>query len=346
VNASPLLFFEAEIDMVLDQYVSSTSAALSAGLGVFAAMGLTIYFMVLGLAVARGDVEQPMSKILKDSFAMVIIASIAVVVGVYQQQIIGVVHGVLALLVSKMSGGSAKTVIESASLVFETTDVAVLVNGEAISLDRALWVIALKKANYFGIPDPSYFFAALCVALATVVVSALCILPMLLSKVAIALCLAIGPLFIMLGMFPQTKNYFTAWLSNLVGNIFTGMLIAAVCSLMTTVFISTLTKALDGAGSETFSPLAMGFAMLILGVVLGFTALNVSQLGAQLAGGGAALDSKGLAGTLVNYFLSKPKDDKDKTPDAPINSAEATPASYAAGQRARQIISSIGKRGG
>ena len=125
------------------------------------------------------------------------------------------------------------------------------------------------------------------------------------------------------------------------------MLIAGICTLMTTVFVAILKKAVVGVGTDDYNPLTMGFGMLVIGLGLGFTALHVSQQGAQLAGGGAAMDSKGIAGAVMQMIFSQKQANKsDKKPDAPSNSAEATPAAYAAGQRARQIISSIGKRGG
>jgi type IV secretion system protein VirB6 len=350
-NISPIYYLEGEIDRALGVYVTSASANLAAGLGVFAALGLTIYFMVLGLAVARGDVQQPMSKVVKDSLSMVIIAAIGIGAGVYQQQVVGAVYGVLEFLVAKMTSGGARTVGEAISMIFATNSGSVVVDGKPVSLDNALWVVALQNSNSLGIPQLSYMFASFCVWIATVFVSLFCILPWLLSKVGIAIGLAVGPLFIMLGMFPQTRNYFASWLSNVLGNVFTGMLVAAICSLMPTVFITILTKALVGAGTDDYSPMAMGLGMLVVGLGLGFVSLQVSQMGAQLAGGGMALDSKGVAGALVQRLMFKGLGGAAaaSTNAAATNSIAAAPAYGAgkqAGQRVGQILSGISKRGG
>jgi type IV secretion system protein VirB6 len=354
-NISPIYYLEGEIDRALGVYVTSASANLAAGLGVFAALGLTIYFMVLGLAVARGDVQQPMSKVVKDSLSMVIIAVIGIGAGVYQQQVVGAVYGVLEFLVSKMTSGGARTVGQAISMIFATDSGSVVVDGKPVSVDNALWVIALQNSNSLGIPQLTYMFANFCVWIATVVVSVLCVLPWLLSKVGIAIGLAVGPLFIMLGMFPQTRNYFASWLSNVLGNVFTGMLVATICSLMPTVFITILTKSLAGAGTDSYSPMAMGLGMLIVGIGLGFAALQVSQMGAQLAGGGMAMDSKGLAGAVVQSLIfSRAKGGStDKGSTGATNSVESSPSygfGHQKGQQARQrvgqILSGISKRGG
>jgi type IV secretion system protein VirB6 len=288
-----------------------------------------------------------MAKIAKESLSMVFISMIAFGSGVYQAQIIGLVQAVLSLLVSLVSNGSAQTVGEAVTLIFSMDSGSVNVDGQQISLDNALWIIAQKNSNQIGIPDFSYMLASFCVWIATIAVSLLCILPMILSKIGITIMLAIGPIFIALAIWPQTRNYFASWLSALIGNIFTGMLIAAVCTVMPAIFISILSKSLSAAGTESFNPVTMGLGVLVVGVGLGFTALSLAQQGAQLAGGGLGLDSKGFAGELVRRLVSgsSTKDEKTQGASPPNNSIQTGSRAYAAGQRARQIVGNLQGRG-
>ena len=117
--------------------------------------------------------------------------------------------------------------------------------------------------------------------------------------------LAVGTLFILLAMWVPTRKYFVAWLTFLLGNVFTGMFVAMVCSMLPMVYANVVTKSLSNAGSSEFNAILTGLDILIVAAGLAFVALQLSQIGAQLAGGGVALNSAGVAGAIINQTVAQ-----------------------------------------
>ena len=329
--------FEADIDTMLLNYVNSTSASMSGVLGGLTAAGITIYLMFMAYAITRGEVQDPMSKLTKEVFSMALIASIATGVGVYQQYVIGASNHVLGLLTSAVTQTNAKTIGETIDAFWSIT---ATVDGQQVPALNALWIMA-KKDSTAGIPNMSYFIAAILVFASTVILSVCCLLPAMLAKVGMSLMLAIGPLFITLAIIPYTRNYFASWLSNMLGNLMTLVLVALISSAAINLFRSTLEAQLKDLSYVDSSPLTVGLVLLIISAALGLASLHVSQTGAQLAGGGLALDTKGLAGAVVQGLVSK-NNSGDKTPEdkTPADKNSTSESAYSAGKRLGQMFSS------
>lgn len=353
IRTLPIHWLEPTIDQILSTYVNGVSASFSAALGVVVVSAITLQFTLLGLQIARGEVQEPMTKMVSESLGMIFLATVALGSGIYQSQIVGLATGLLQFLVSIVSNGQARSVGDAVELIF-TNDAAsgnVIINGQVVAIPDALWTIALQNPTYLGIPNFTYMISSFFIELAIMLVSALCLLPWILSKVAIAIGLAIGPMFIVLGMWPLTRNYFTSWLSFLVGNIFTGMLVALVCSLIPIAFKQIIVKSLQDAGAADFNPIATSLSLLVIGVALGFTALHLSQIGSQLAGGGVALNSGGFAGALIQRFVQKsPKDPgasgANNVKPSSLLSRASESVGRQTGKRVAQVVDAVKNRGG
>lgn len=334
--------FEKYFDAVLTDFATVTSTSLAAALGGIAAIGLTIYFMFMAFAIARGEIQEPMSKLTKDILGMVLIAVIATSVGVYQQYIMGGVYAVLELLTSAVTQSTAKSVGEAIDLLFTMTSRTG--DGQELPTLGALWVQAQKDGNAFGIPNLSYLISAVLVWISAVLLSVCVLLPSMLSKVGLNLMLAIGPLFIMLAIIPYTRNYFASWLSSMLGNLITLVLVACISGASLNMFQATLENALKDLSYDT-SPIPVALAIIVVAVALGLASLHVSQMGAQLAGGGIALDTKGLAGTVIQSIASrKGQSGAGDGGQASGSSNEMSSGGYDAGKRLGQIISGLGRK--
>jgi len=342
----PIAAFEHDLDTLLNTFVTSTSASIAGALGGIAAAGLTIYFMFMSYAIARGEIQEPMSKLTKEVVNMTLIAVIATAGGVYQNKVVGAANEVLGLLTKAVTQSSAKTVGETIDLLW--TQSTVTVNDEKVPTFNALWIMAKNDSNSIGIPNLSYFVAAVMVWIAAAFICICCLLPALLAKIGMSLMLAVGPLFIMLAIIPYTRNYFASWLSSMLGNLMTLVLVSMICSASTNIFRLTLEKALKELSYTDSSPLALGLNLIVIAFGLGLASLHVSQQGAQLAGGGLALDTKGLAGAFVQSTLMKSAmDSPDKKQNESPNTMQnggSTATPYSAGKRFGQIFSGI-KRG-
>lgn len=331
---------EAKVDEVLALYVNGTSAAVSAYAGGIAVVSLTIYYMYMSYAAARGDLSEPLSKITKDLLKISLVLGIALGGGAYQQTVIVFANAIISDMTSILTQGGAKTV--GAAIDYANTGCTVLPKSpECISYDAVFLKLAVNNQNWWGIPDPLYTVTFLIVALAQILISVLCILPVILAKVGMSLMLGIGPLFLLLAIFPVTVKYFEAWVSALLGFVITQVLVAAVCSVVPMIFKGLLQQAIEGGAKGDVSVLADALAVLIAAIGLGFTALHASQKGAQLAGGGMAMDSKGLGGMVTQSVMNRliqgrsdgpSKNQNDKSSNTENSASQESSGAYRAGR--------------
>jgi type IV secretory pathway VirB6-like protein len=106
---------------------------------------------------------------------------------------------------------------------------------------------------------------------------------MALARVALAVLLAIGPLFIVLLLFDGTKRFFEAWVAQLANYALVGVLAVLVASLlMTVVEAYAVQTAAKGAAILTVDALDM---LLVSGLVL-LILRQVMPIAARLAGQG------------------------------------------------------------
>jgi type IV secretion system protein VirB6 len=272
--------------------------------------------------------------------------------GNYQTYVIEVSQALVSDLTSRMSGGAAQSPGALIDAIFAD---CVTPPGESKCLppDTVFAFLAKKHESAFGIPDMSYFVANIFMGLAEVVIVVLCMIPVLLSKVALAIYMAIGPFFIMLAMFPQTRSYFNSWLSGALGNAFTLVIVAGICSIVPVI----MKKIIDDAFAKDLGGIEVlnrTIGALVASIGLGLTALKASQMGAQLAGGGVAMDGGNWLGAIGNMYtnmkgrMGQPQPEQSPQPTAPNSTQQSTPKPYtagrAAGQATRNVLEALSKR--
>src|SRR5512139_1791911 len=147
-----------------------------------------------------------------------------------------------------------------------------------------------EKGGVFN-GDVGYYIAAVIVYLLMGAVCVYTLFLMSLARVALAVLLAIGPLFIVLLLFDGTKRFFEAWIAQLANYALVGVLAVLTASLMLTVVESYAAQtAAKGAAILTVDALDM---LLVAGLVL-LLLRQVMPIAARL-GGGVTLTSFGVA---------------------------------------------------
>jgi type IV secretion system protein VirB6 len=300
---------EQQLDTALLLYVSATSQAMTNYLVPIAVTGTTIYYTMMGYAMARGDVSEPMSKLTKDVFTMLLVATVALVGGNYQNFVIGGFNAILSDLVSLVTvhGNGAPPMTSVGQAIDFIFEGCITPPGESrcLSWDSVLWFLAWKYRVAGFIPDLSWLWASILAGLAEDAIIVCCMLPYLLSKMALAVFLAIGPPFVLCLMWPSTRKYFDGWFSATLGNVMTLVIIAAICSVVPTIFRQYVVDAFNGITAEGVDVVARIDMLLVVALGMGFVALHASQKGAALAGGGVAMDSKGIGGMITQALITK-----------------------------------------
>ena len=263
----------------LATYVSAQAAATAAAIEPAAVTCAVIYVMVWGFLHLKGAIEEPVVA------GALRIARLAVVFGVGLQ----LWHYNDALVNTFMDA----PVELAAALVGAANPVSTIdtVWSQGGAVASSLW----EKGGVLN-GEVGFYLAGAIVYLLMGAVCVYALFLMALSRVALALLLAVGPLFIVLLLFESTRRFFEAWVAQLANYALVAVLAVLMTALMLTVVEAYATQtAARGAAILTVDALDM---LLVAGLVL-LLLRQVMPIAARL-GGGVALTSFGVAsGVLV-----------------------------------------------
>lgn len=258
---------EAGIDAYMNNFVTSTSSSLCSALIPLALTGVTIYIIVMGWAVMRGEAHDSLHTATWKLFRLTLIGAIALGGGAYQANVVDLVNGLQSGLVSAMSGepsigaaidnmGAPYKALKAALFQQAFSDVipsfGILIGGVIVTIAHA-WVMFVSLGFY------------------------------LIAKVSLALVLAIGPVFILCAMFPATQRFTESWAGQALNYVVLNTLIAASIAMVTslaTQFAEHITT-----NNETLMVIEAATNLLIVSLTLGFVVKKHDQLAQALTGG-------------------------------------------------------------
>lgn len=278
------------VESAVATYATSVSASLAASLVPVAVAGTTIYFIFMGWAIARGEVQDPLSAIMAKCIKIAIICAVALVGGTYQSYIIDFVNaieGVFTSAIGVASGGGA------------FTSVGALIDGSTLPIKTVTAKLFAEATKDFW---PNYYllWCGLICTVGQVLIVLLSLIPLLVAKVTLALLLAIGPAFVLLALWPATVRFTEAWLSATLSAVMTVVVVAAVVGFMPAFVIRYANRVLAAFGSVNI--LQDVLSLFIVIVVLSWIAWKSAEFGAQVVGG-ATLGNP--AGGLVTSYLTR-----------------------------------------
>src|SRR5450631_4729 len=99
---------ENSINLLLNNFVSSKSAALCNALAPIALTGITIYLITMGWAVMRGDASDSFHTILWKVFKITVIVGLALSAGEFQGTVVDGIEGIEGAFLSAF--GNANTI--------------------------------------------------------------------------------------------------------------------------------------------------------------------------------------------------------------------------------------------
>ena len=259
---------ETGVDTLLNSYVTTKSAAVSAAIAPVALTGVTVYVILMGFAIMRGEAHDSLHTFLWRSFKIAFVAGVALSAGEFQNSVIGFVQGIQDGLTQALSGApTLGALIDNVEQPY-------------IALQAALWDQATPS---FGLPSFSLVFAAVLVAIAQFVLFIIAFGMYLLAKIALALVLAVGPAFILCAMFPATQRFAESWIGQALNFALLNVLIAASIAMLTQ-FASDF--ALQMVGNVDNVNILRDVASLLMATcAMAVVLLNLERLASALAGG-------------------------------------------------------------
>jgi len=262
----------------LNNYVAAKVAATALAIEPAAVTLGTLYVMVWGFLQMKGSIQEPVMAGALRIARLVVVFGVGLRLWQYNALLVDTFMDAPVALAAALAG---------AANPIGTIDALWQQGG---SVADALW----QKGGVFN-GDFGFYLAA---AVVYGLMGAVCVYTlflMALARVALAVLLAVGPLFIVLLLFESTQKFFEAWIAQLANYALVSVLAVLTTVLMLTVVESyAVQTAAKGAAILTVDALDM---LLVAGIVL-LILKQVMPMAARLSGG-LALSSFGIASAVA-----------------------------------------------
>jgi type IV secretion system protein VirB6 len=242
----------------------------------------TVYVMVWGYLQLTGRIDEPFINGLKRIVTLAVVLGVALHLWAYNTLLVDTFYSAPAQLAAAVVGTQDPV----------TTVDAIWERGGAVA--GYLWNNGGMFSGDFG-----FYVAG---AVVWVLMGLLCVYTMFLialSTIALAVLLALGPLFIALLLFDATRRFFEAWTAQLANYALITILTVMVAALLLQVVESYAAQtAARGAAIVTVDALNM----MLVAVLVFLLLRQVMPIASALAGG-IALSSFGTVSRFVNWGL-------------------------------------------
>jgi type IV secretion system protein VirB6 len=276
--------FSAWLNGILTGYIANNTARIATLLAPAVVTLATLYVMVWGYLQLTGRIEEPFITGLKRIILLVVVLGGALDLWLYNQTIVDTFFNAPGQLAAGILGAYGPIGI---------FDQIVFSGGDAASL-------LIQKGGIFN-GDFSYYVAGYAIYLIVGLTAVYAMFLLALSKIALSILLALGPLFIALLFFETTKRFFEAWIAQLANYAFVTILTVLVAALMLGIVSSAAQQAADEGGGIQIADavrvcMAAGLTLLIM--------RQVMPMAAGLASG-LALSSFGVVSAAVAWGLGR-----------------------------------------
>lgn len=252
----------------LETFISDGTSNVSEWISGPLTAAVTLYIVLYGYLVLRGSVQEPILDFAYRAIKLAIIVMLAKNASEYQTYVANIFFEVLPREISQaLNTGAAPSATTFDSLLDKGQDSA------ADIWSRASWSLDIV----LGIGGAMVIGASFIVAAIGYVVS-------LYARLALAIVLAIGPIFVALAMFQATRRFTEAWLGQLASFVILQVLVVAVGSLLITCIDTTFT-AIQGYSDVLMRPTAL-CAICLAALYVFYQLPNIAS---ALAAGGASL---------------------------------------------------------
>src|ERR1700677_812413 len=271
----------------LATYIGDNTARLASVLEPTVVTLATIYVMAWGYLHLMGKIDEPIIAGLKRICMVALILGVGLQLWLYNTVIVDTFYNAPAQLAAAMVGSSDP--VSTIDTIWES--------GGAVA--GALWN---KASAPWSMSDIVFFIAG---AIVFCLMAILCVYAMFLialSSIALAVLLALGPLFVALLFFDATRRVFVAWIAQLTNYALITVLTVMVGALLLQIVQSYAAQtAARGSAIFTVDVLHMVLVAMLVFLVL----RQVMPIASGLAGG-ASLNSFGFVSRSVGGGLGGP----------------------------------------
>jgi type IV secretion system protein VirB6 len=274
-----------KLSSTLTTYVSDTATSIIGAIGPVAAQLLTLYFIIYGISMMRGLVEEPISDFAMRVIKTSIILALALNIGIYNGQIVNFLWNSPDKLAQYVSGAGSSTVANMDYLDSLMT--------QFYNLGDKYWQFSSGATSL----DIGPKIMAVVTWLAGVVVTVYAAFLLILAKMALAVILGIGPIFVLLLMFEGTKRFFESWFGQALNYVFVVVLTSAAVKLILSLIVAYMPSA-NAVAADTGS-IAAAIPPIALAGIGALVMMQLSSVASAL-GGGVAISTLGAGNAVWN----------------------------------------------
>ncbi|HVN45272.1 MAG TPA: type IV secretion system protein [Steroidobacteraceae bacterium] len=276
--------FWAWLNAQLAAYIGTNTALVARALEPAIVTLATVYVMAWGYLQLTGRIEEPLVTGLRRLITLAVVLGCALRLWLYNSVLVDTFYRAPASLAAVIVG--AQDPVATIDTIWE--------RGGAVA--DYLW----NNGGVFN-GDFGYYVAG---AVVWTLMGLLCVYTMFLialSGIALAVLLALGPLFIALLLFDTTRRFFEAWLAQLANYALITILTVLVAALLLQIVQSyAVQTAARGAAIVTVDALNM----VLVAVVVFLLMRQIMPIAAALAGG-IALSTFGTLSRVVNWGMRR-----------------------------------------
>lgn len=274
--------FSAWLNGVLAGYIGTNTALIAGTLEPALVTLAVVYVMIWGYLQLTGQIEEPFVSGVKRIVTLAVILGCALNLWLYNGLIVDSFFNAPSQLAGVIVGAFDPVDIVD-QILFEGGDAANLLFQKGGILD----------GNF------AFYLAAFIVYLTVGVAAVYTMFLLSLSRIALSVLLALGPLFIALLLFDTTKRFFEAWIAQLANYAFIAILTVLVAALMLHVVTVAAQQAVADGGAIQ---IANGAKLCIAAGLTFLVMRQVMPIAAGLASG-LALSSFGVVSAALIWGL-------------------------------------------
>lgn len=273
----------------LQTYINEGSASVAEAVQGPFTVAAMLYILIFGIMILLGYVRLPVSDFVINVIKISIISLIVTQVSAYNQYVsdfffVQLPEG-LGAVVGGFSGNNVNTEEIGSGTAFDEI------------IDRSIQLAKDISDSGSWRDIYPYIVAAFYTALALGVTMVLLAI-YLFGKVALALILVLGPLFIALLLFRVTQPFFSSWLASVVNFALLQVMTIALVGLMISLIQSFLEDT-QGGGMNPGIMIVQATRLAGLFALTLYLGLQLPSIAARLSGGGLALGG-GIASAAIN----------------------------------------------
>jgi type IV secretion system protein VirB6 len=223
--------FNSWLNGLLATYIGDNTARVAGALQPALVTLGSLYVMVWGFMHLTGKIEEPFTAGVKRILMLALILGAALQLWLYNTVIVDSVFNAPGTLAANIVGAyNSVGVVDQ--IIFSGDDAATLLIQKG----------GLLNGNF------SYYVAGFAVYLIVGLTAIYTIFLLALSRIALSVLLALGPLFIGLLLFETTKRFFETWVAQLANYAFITILTVLVAALMMTLISTAAAQAASAGG--------------------------------------------------------------------------------------------------